>query len=537
MTSPRWRIRQARLSATAAAIFLACHAQAFQFDAPEDWSLRWDNTVKLSSKYRTRDANRRLADEANQNAGDENFRDQGIVSRRADLLTEFDAVYRKDFGFRLGAAAWYDLDYHRTTDAQAFTGQTPNNEFAPATRKLAGRKAEMLDWFAFGGTRFDGGMKLTGRLGQHAILWGETLFFGDNGIARAQGPVDIDKLLASPGALFKEFIRPVPQVSGLLQITPDLSVAAYYQFRWVEDRLPPAGAYFSNSNNTWGPSLPQYAAPPAPPLPAGADRRPHDSGQFGLQMKWNVAETDLGLYLARYHDKDGQILAYLAPAGSEYYWRFPGDVRTVGLSVSRSVGVYNLSGEVSFRDHMPLRSTQAFWGPVAGFVIPGAPATEPAVPRGKTAHVNVSWLASLGPNFFSKESSFLGELAWNRVLSRSDPGGVVDRALTRDATAMRLSYSPSYRQVLPGMDLSVPVGIGYVLRGFSSVTQWQAKDNGDVSIGLDAVYLGDWNISLKYTKYLGKAIPFVDSTTGYAYGTGNPLADRDFVSLAVRRTF
>jgi hypothetical protein len=526
--------RPLRWTVTALAAGFACQAGAFQFDSPEDWSLRWDNTVKLSTKYRTRDADRQLADVPNQNAGDENFRNKGIISRRADLLSEFDAVYRKDFGLRLSAAAWYDVDYHRSTDAIAFTGQTPNDQFAPGTRNLAGRKAEMLDWFVFGGTRLGNGMKVTGRLGQHALQWGETLFFGDNGIARAQGPLDIDKLLASPGALFKEFIRPVPQISGQVQLSPGVSLAAYYQFRWEADRLPPAGSYFSNSNNTWGPSLPQYS--PAP-LFSGPDRRPKDSGQFGLQMKWNVDETDLGLYFARFHDKDGQILAYLAPIGSEYYWRFPKDVRTVGFSASRSLGDYNLAGEVSFRDNMPLRSTQAFWGPVAGFVVPGAPGQEPAVPRGKTAHANVSWLASLGPNFLSQVSSFIGELAWNRVLSRQDPGGVVDRALTRDATALRLSYTPTYRQVLPGLDLSVPFGVGYVLRGFSSVTQWMAEDNGDVSLGVDGTYLGDWNFSLKYTKYIGKAIPFIDANAGFTYGVGNPLADRDFISLALRRTF
>lgn len=528
------RLRQLGRTTVAAAAGLVCQAQAFQFSAPEDWSVRWDNTVKLSTKYRTTDADRALADVPNQNAGDENFRSKGVFSRRVDVLSEFDAVYRRDFGLRLSAAAWYDHDLNRSTDAQVFTGQMPNNEVIPGTRNLGGRKAEMLDWFLFGGTRLDNGMKATGRLGQHALQWGETLFFGDNGIARAQGPLDIDKLLASPGALFKEFIRPVPQVSAQLQLSAGLSVAGYYQFRYEADRLPPAGSYFSNGNNTWGPALPQYGADT---LPVGADRRPKDSGQFGLQMKWNVAETDLGLYYARFHDKDGQIRAYLAPAGSEYYWRFANDVRTVGLSASRSLGDYNLAGEVSFRDNMPLRATQAFWGPIAGFVIPGSPAQEPSVPRGKTAHANFSWLASLGPNVLSQESSFLGELAWNRVLSRNDPFGLVDRAVTRDATAMRLSYTPTYRQALPGLDLSVPFGVGYVLRGFSAITAWNAEDTGDLSLGLDGTYLGDWNFSLKYTKYIGKSIPFIDPNAGFSYGVGHPLGDRDFVSLAIRRTF
>ena len=58
---------------------------------------------------------------------------------------------------------------------------------------------------------------------------------------RAQGPIDIFKLLGSPNAQFKEIIRPVPQLSAQLQLSPQLSVGGYYQFRWEADRLPPAG--------------------------------------------------------------------------------------------------------------------------------------------------------------------------------------------------------------------------------------------------------------------------------------------------------
>jgi hypothetical protein len=549
-------------------------AMAFQFDTPEDWSIRWDNTVKASTKYRLQKADPALTQSfiggnpangpqaLNFNAGDQNFQDRGIVSERLDLLSEFDAVWRRDFGLRLSAAGWYDHKIRGTTQADNdfFNGQSPYNEFPEQTRRKAGRKAELLDAFVFGGWRFGEESKLTARLGRHGLQYGESLFFGDNGIARAQGPIDIDKLLASPNAQFKEIIRPVPQISSQLQINPDLAIGGYYQFRWEEDRLPAAGTYFSTANIPWGSmqnefaTLPLNVTNPAVTAPfllvPGGDRKPRDSGQFGLQVKLRAGETDFGAYYARYHDKAGQLYGQVFPNAApvfgtypgQWYYKFPEGIRTWGLSASRSIGDFNLSAEASIRQNMPLRSTNMLYGMNLTLPFGTIQTPEPQYAIGKTAHVNFSWLASFGPTFLSQESSFVGELAWNRVLSKNDPNAELDKSRTRDATAIRMVFSPSYRQALPGVDLSVPVGLGYTLQGNSSITAWGAKNTGDVSIGLEGNYLGVWQLGLNYTHYIGKAIPFVDYSTlatlgSPTYGTGNPLADRDFISLSLRRTF
>jgi hypothetical protein len=396
-------------------------------------------------------------------------------------------------------------------------------------------------------------MKLTARLGRHALQYGESLFFGDNGIARAQGPVDIDKLLASPNAQFKEIIRPVPQLSAQLQVTPEVSVGGYVQFRWEEDRLAPAGSYFSTANVPWGSQQPEFVGIPAGTpisgnyvLTPGADQKPKNSGQFGLQLKWRVGETDLGAYVARFHDKSGQLYGNLDPTAppspfgtlpGTWFYKFPGNVKTVGVSASHSFGDFNVAGEASVRDDMPLRSTNMIYP--GGF---GAPQPQPAM--GRTAHLNLSTLATFGPSFIARESSLVAEIAWNRVLSKDDPNGELDKAATRDATAIQLIYTPSYRQALPGLDLSVPVGLRYVIDGNSSVTGagWGAKGTGTATLGIEGSYLGVWQFALSYTHYIGKAVPFVDFSPILAGGTpvfgdGNPLADRNHLALSLRRTF
>lgn len=555
----------ARIHALAVSALFVTSAGAAQIETDDpDWAIHFDNTLKASSIYRLRDANPALVDSyrllvpgvpasafpqaLDFNAGDDNFRKSGVVSKRVDLLSEFDAVYQGNFGVRVSGAAWYDWSYARRSEAtDTSNGQDPVNKFPGSTRHIAGDDAEVLDAFVFGGWSFGDGQKVTARLGRHALQYGESLFFGDNGIARAQGPVDINKLLSSPNAQFKEILRPVPQVSAQWQLSPELALGGYYQFRWEADRLPPAGSYFSNANIPWGSQQPQFVGIPDVGnfyLASGPQQNPPNSGQFGGQLKWRLGDTDIGFYAARYSDKDGQLYGHLdtaagpGPGGAlpgTWFYEFPKAVKTYGVSASHSVGDFNLAGEASIRNDMPLRSTDMLYG-----FFPGQ--AQPRYATGTTAHANISTLASFGPNFLSLESSLVGELAWNRVLKKDDPDSQLDAGRTRDATAVQFIYTPSYRQVLSGLDLDVPVGVRYSLSGYSSVTNWDPKGSGSVSLGLNGNYLGVWQFTTSYVKYLGKPVPFVDysglASGGVAiYGHGNSLADRDYVSISIRRTF
>ena len=546
-----------RLSVLAHAAWLATSAAAVEIDTGNaDLSIRFDNTIKASAMYRLKNADPALVDTVRQiptgapppapssfafpqaqnfNAGDDNFRRKGFVSERVDLLSEFDVAYRKSFGARISAAAWYDRAYRRTTDAtDPGNGQTPYNEFPDYTKKLAGRKAEVLDAFVFGGVDLGDGRKLTARLGRHALQYGETLFFGDNGIARAQGPVDVMKLQSSPNAQFKEIIRPVPQLSTQLQLNQNVTLGAYYQFRWEADRMAPAGSYFNTSNNIWGSTLPEFFNGAV--LQPGSDRTPPNSGQFGAQLKWRLDETDLGFYAARYHDKSGVFYSHLP---TDWYYTFPGAITTFGASATRTIGDTNFSVEASIRNNMPLVNENISYG-----FFPGQPELRYA--RGRTAHVNVSWLTSLGPNFLARESTFIGEFAFNTVLKKDDPDNQLDPVRTRSASALQFIFSPTYRQALPGLDLNVPIGVRYALDGRSSITGqgWGPRGTGTATFGVEGNYLGVWQFTMNFTHFIGKATPFVDYAPLLStppgtpnYKVGSDLADRDNISVSLRRSF
>ena len=194
-----------RNAALVVALAFCSHpAHAFQFETDDpDLKVRWDNTFKYSTIYRLHDPD--AAQLASYNGspsgdGDRNFK-KGIASNRLDLLSEFDVV-KGDTGARISATAWYDTVYSGNNDNT--TGHTHNlstgaNQFNSETRKAVGQDAKLMDAFVY--TKGEiGDTPASVRVGRHTVIYGETLMSGANGIAAAQGPVDIVKAATVPGA-------------------------------------------------------------------------------------------------------------------------------------------------------------------------------------------------------------------------------------------------------------------------------------------------------------------------------------------------
>lgn len=502
----------------------------------------WDNTLKYSTAYRLKSPSPAVTSDANLDDGDRNF-GKGFISQRVDLLSEFDLQYQ-EVGLRLSGAAWYDQAYNQRNDNPGMPSAFPNqasgayNEFPAATRNLHGRKAELLDAFVFGRLRL-GEVAGMVRVGRHGLTWGESLFFGANGIAGGMAPVDAIKLIAVPGTQFKEAIRPVPQISGQVQLTSTLTLGAYYQLRWERSRLPGVGSYFSQSDTAVEGGQ-QILLPPPDSAPRLADQTPRDAGQGGAQLRWRAANSDFGLYAIRFHEKSHQITPRIgaSPFPVGYNLVYHQGITAYGASASHSFGNANVAMEVSTRRRMDLASTSGVDLSALGW-----PATNntdnPSYAVGNTAHANLSVLWFPDPNPVFNESSLIGEVIWNRVLSCRVNCAALDPNATRDAYALRMIFEPTFRQVVPGLDLGVPVGLGYAPRGSRSMALGAGglppENGGDLSVGLNASYLDAWRFTLAYTRFFGSAKPFLTPTVHYSYGQS--LQDRDFIALSLRRTF
>jgi hypothetical protein len=554
----------ARAGAGLAVLALAGTAGAFEVETSNpDLKVAWDTTVKYSAGFRLKNPSPAIIGGANYDTTsasyfpntDDGSRDfkRGLISNRLDLLSELDVSYQ-GFGARMSAAAWYDTVYlrdHNANDSPTTANpvSVAYNQFPEDTKRLHGRDAEVLDAFVFGKFKL-GEMSASVRAGKHTLLYGESLFMGANGIAAAQAPIDVVKAVSVPNAQFKEFMLPVNQLSAQLQINSNVTVGAYYMLDWKGDRLPGAGSYFSGMDalGTGGERLiVAYAPAPGPgniSFYREPDMKPKKSGQGGVQVKFHVGEVDYGLYAVQWNDRGPSGLylhPFAVPVGSAnglqvgtYQWVFHEGIRAVGGSFTATVGNVNLAGEVSLRTNAPLDSD---------VIAPNDPRynpnannnSDPMYAVGRSAHAQINWIASIGPTFLSREADFVGEVAWNRRLSITKNASAMNPNATRDASNIRFIFEPKYRQVAPGLDLSVPVGMGYGLSGNSSVVgPFMGQHTGDVSVGLNGAYLDVWRFGLNVTHYFGSAAPFID---GGHRSWKQSSADRDFLSLNVRRTF
>jgi hypothetical protein len=523
------------------------HATEIDF-GNSDITARFNNTIKYSVAARVRKLDEDVSAtnyNPNIDAGDHNF-DRGLISNRFDLLSEFDLKYKRKYGLRLSAAAWYDFVYNDETDSDLVIPNAlsvDNDEFTKDTEKLHGRKAEMLDYFVFGSFR-PLNKRLSLKVGQFAQLYGETLFFGANGVAAAQATPDIIKLLSVPNSQFKEILRPVEQISANLLLSSKISLGAYYQFEWERARLPGAGSYFSfadfadeGGEVVFFPDI--FTGGPAPlALLRGDDIEGRNSGQGGVQLKIRHGDVEYGLYATRHHDKTPQF--YFRPVDplsgpGSYALVYAQDIETYGFSVSTLVGDTNIAAELSYRRNTPMMATGNV---VLDFAGTGDGRHNPLYPVGETWHLNMSAISVLAASPLWDGASFIGEVAFNYRDHIEKNADQLDPNATRSATAARAIFEPEYFQVLPGLDLKVPIGVGYGIEGRSSVLGAGAmppEHGGDVSLGVKADFRKIWQAGLNYTHYFGDASGVVDPTGALSYDQFH--RDRDFISFSVQRTF
>jgi hypothetical protein len=540
----------------AAIAMLAAHAGAAEIDVGNpDVAMRWDTTVKYSAAWRVRRQDPALLVNANSDDGDRNF-DRGLVSSRLDLFSELDLTWQKRLGARFSGAGNYDAVYNTRNDNPGFPGGAfPNqtsvraDEFTAATRKVHGRHAEVLDAFVFGKAEL-GDTMLSARAGRHALVWGESLFFGGNAIAGGQMPVDVVKLLSVPGTQFKEAIRPVPMLSAQWQLNSTVTLGAYVQTQWQASRLPAVGSFLSDSDVAVEGAERILTGPASAALRTG-DLRAKNRGQGGLQLRYRGEETDYGVYLIRYHAKAPQLVPVLGlvpgvgPVPTSYYLAYHQNIDAIGASASRTFGDFNVAIEGSLRNNADLASSLSV--DASALAPPGiVPATDnadnPAYAIGRTAHVNLSTLAQLPATPLWREASLVAEIAWNRVLKVTRNAAAADPNTTRDGAAVRVLLTPMYRAVVGGVDLGVPIGLGWAPRGsrplaINNPNGWIPNGGGDFSLGLDGSFRDVWRFTLNYTHYFGDAAPFQVSDANVAFTWMQTRKDRDFVAASLRYSF
>ena len=503
------------LSIALAALFLfAGRANAALLYSDNGLEVRWDNTLRYTAGIRLAQANATLLADENGDDGDRNF-SRGLMMDRLDLLSTFD-VTKSGFGIQASVEAWYDTVYGGHT--------AKGRDFPTDARHLEGRYADLADTFVYGHFLFDSAA-VTVRAGRQTLLWGESIFFDENSIAAAQAPRDYVKSIISPNSYSDNAYLPVDQLSVLIQATPELSFAAYYQFGWRPSRLPPVGSYFSTSD-LLGDGADELHLYRGGYLQRGPDGRPK-KGRFGLSARMRFDDFDLGIYALQY--ASSYPLLRLAPDRMRSDWNnlgqfaaeYPDGIGLFGADFSTYYADYTLAGEITYRDDAP----------VVGY--PLTSAYQYVVFQGRnfyaygkanTLHAEVSAATTFAPSLAWDSADIAFELGANSILTIKQNRSDLDLSEDRAAVNIRASFEPRYFEVVPGLDISLPIGASYEPVGRYGPSYSENAHTGDLEAGISAIYASEWKMRLSYNYFYGEPVR-------------QPMVDRNFVAFSVERTF
>lgn len=536
------------------------NAAAFQFETDNpDVEIRWDNQVRYNAGWRMNQRERTLGDTWSLQANEYRFNKGDMVTNRVDLLSEFDFIFKKSYGFRVSGSAWYDQAYddsvHGNPAYQAAGLGTayPGNVFPSTNNRYYTHSAEFLDAFVFG--RIDlGESPLDVRVGSHNIYWGESLFSPIHGVSYAQGPVNFIKSLATPGSEAKELFLPVNQLSATFRLNEVISFAGQYALEWKPFRLPEGSTYLGSSDLLFSGGTrisPFSTATFLGDIDFGPNSKPKDRTNWGVNAKAATGIGTFGVYYRKFDDKVPQFLSTTARGKTEYYSAYAKDVSLIGLSLSRDLpGGIALGSELVYRNNTVLNT-------VFG---------SKELARGDTLHALVNAVAIIGKTPLFDMSVISAELTYSRLekitenanyfksVDATCAGSVSgtrgtwkDGCATKDALGFAISVSPTWFQVFPAVDLSMPMSYNRGLKGNSPVPFGGNQGTGSWSIGLSADYQAKYKFDLTYIDYYGLvnavstpvafAVPDIGSTVmGTSNGNG-PIRDRGWLSFTFKTTF
>ncbi|MGP3791514.1 DUF1302 domain-containing protein [Pseudomonas sp. B392_1p] len=522
-------LRPSFLSMTIA-LLAAGQAHGFEVDLGDsDFRLRWDNTLRYNWGMRLQDRSH-LIDRAAGGAFDQSnaaFDRHDTITNRLDLLSEVDLRYQDRFGARLSASAWYDDAYAGKNPATVPGGTSyVNNHYSGVVKRYyAGPSGEILDAYVYG--RFDlGDMPLDVRAGQHSVIWGEGMFGSTNAISYSQAPNDSRKATDNPGASAKETALPVDQLSSILQVNDELILAAQYLFEWKPNRIPEGGTYFAGSDAILeGPNVGRGKAIEG------------DKGDYGLALRWRPDWFDgtLGAYYRRFDEKSAWVSQVDAASGLARAV-YAKDIDLYGISASSNLGGVAVSGELSYRKNMPLNSS--------GLAADQANGLEGA--RGSTWHAVVNAVKTFGDTPFFDSASLSGELSWARLDKVTDnrdayrargynagcAGDTKIRGCSDDEFyAVAMSFTPTWVQVLPSIDLKLPIFLSRNISGNAPTNGGGSEGFTTAKVGISAEAHARHFVDLAVTYYDQKRSDSRDLVLGA------PYLDKSWVSLTYQTSF
>lgn len=164
-------------------------------------------------------------------------------------------------------------------------------------------------------------------------------------------------------------------------------------------------------------------------------------------------------------------------------------------------------------------------------------------------HAVVSVLGLVPKTALFDSASWAAELVWNRWLSVSQNEGAFKGSdayranpanidyVTKDFFGLGINFTPTWFQVLPSVDLSMPLSWSGGISGNSAVLSGGNAGAGNYAVGVAADIQSKYNIALRYVGYYGDYSTAANGAMVVPKGTNAVLSDRGAVLLTFKTTF
>ena len=141
------------------------------------------------------------------------------------------------------------------------------------------------------------------------------------------------------------------------------------------------------------------------------------------------------------------------------------------------------------------------------------------------------------------------DVTQNEAVFKGRPNYTQIDRVSKNYFGLALNFTPTWYQVLPGVDFLLPLSWAQGISGNSAITAGGSKGAGNFSIGIGADIYQKYRIDLKYIGFYGDystcpRTPTNASTCVNANGAADIfnglnaiLSDRDFVALTFKTTF
>ncbi|VVO19501.1 DUF1302 domain-containing protein [Pseudomonas fluorescens] len=291
----------------------------------------------------------------------------------------------------------------------------------------------------------------------------------------------------------------------------------------------------------------------------GHDLKPDKHGDWGVMAKWSPQWLDgtLGVYYRKTSDilpqawlngaglssanANGTPPAGMVPAvvntlnslsTATYQLAYGDDIDVIGFSLSKDVAGISVGSDLNIRHNMPLASIPAVLsstGPLGlgqglgllpartaatGIVYDTPGKGDSMSATGDTLHWTLNGLMTISRTPLFDSAVLLGELYYSNLLKldskneglykgKSSYRGI--DAPTRDNWGIAVNFTPTWYQVFPGVDMSMPMSVNVGLDGVSPVSGGGAKDTGNYALGVGAAIYNKYFVDLKYVDAFGKA--------------------------------